>query len=202
MDSFIAIVPEGHEILNGLTPEIPLLIEPKDAQRFLRQFAGELIELPKYNVCNGQMITHRGLKIKGVEIECLSMQPLFTLDFDTDAKPVIDTILCCSSVAESALINGPPQKLEQVGTNEIRAIRAEGTESTDEKEAAKMYGSSRKPDPKKMTGLVKVPSTSYSRFDVTGFLKNPRNGIRAVVIARSTVVDQRAEIGKVLKPTK
>ena len=124
--------------MNGLTPEIPLLIEPKDAQRFLRQFAGELIELPKYNVCNGQMITHRGLKIKGVEIECLSMQPLFTLDFDTDAKPVIDTILCCSSVAESALINGPPQKLEQVGTNEIRAIRAEGTESTDEKEAAKM----------------------------------------------------------------
>ena len=203
LDAFVKIVPEGHAIAKGLTPGKPQLVEQKVAQRWLKEF-GPMFGLPKSTLYNGQMMTHRELKIKDTEIECLSMQPLLTFDFNKTGKSICDVTLFCMSASETVLHNGPPKQMKGTGVQENpKMIGAKVAKPLDEKTAETAKTLARlenKIDPTIMTGLIDMPAEGYARFDVTGFVKNPKKGIRAVVIVKSTVVDKRAEIAKLPKP--
>jgi len=204
LDSYVVIVPEGHELAKELTPEKPSLVEEKVAQRYFRQFASEIVELPKGTLYIGQMMTHRGLKIEGAEVECLSIQPLLTVDLaygKPTRKPTINVTLFCNSAAETVLRNGTPTAIKKKEANEAVIKKdAKASQQPVGKKETTFTSIEYKPDPVKITGLIEVPSKGYARFDVTGFLKNPKKGTRAVAIVQSTVVYKRDEIAKLPKP--
>ena len=199
LDSFVAIVPEGHELAKGLTADKPLLIEKKDAQRYLREFNSRIVELPKRTLHNGQMMTHRGLKFQGAEMECLTMTPLLSTALAKGKRAWFATLFC-TSASETQLINGTTAT-QKKAVDEDAIYGNVKVEKQPVKKTATTHTTQRhKPGPTKNTGLVAVPNKGYARFDVTAFLKNPKKGIRAIVIAQSTVHDKSAEIAKIPAP--
>lgn len=197
LDSFVAIVSDDHELAKGLAYDKPLPIEQKDAQRFIKQYRTKLFRLPKTTCYNGQMMTKRGLSFGGAEIECLTVHPLYTVNLKKGEKTLEVTLFCMS---EEPTILRDPKDLEKSGKYDETVTGEDESKLLVEKTGTKKQSPLLpKLDPKKMTGLVNVASKGCARFDITGFLKNPKKGSRAVLIVRSTVVDKRAEIAKLPK---
>ena len=185
LDSFVAIVPEGHELAKGLTADKPLLIEEKEAQRYLREFNSRIVELPKRTLHHGQMMTHHGLKFQGAEMECLTMLPMLSTTL-VKGNRAWYAMLFCTSASETQLMNGTT-------ANKKKAVDEDAINSNAKVEKQPVEKTAN-------TEFIDVPNKGYARFDVTAFLKNPKKGIRAIVIAQSTVHDKIAEIAKIPAP--
>ncbi len=170
LKSFLAIVPEGHEILKELNPEKPKLTDAKSMEAFR-----SLKLLSTYTYFNGQMTTFRSLKHEGVELERLTIQPMLTASTSDDPAYVT---LSCSSAEATRLLSGKPNAQPNEKTE---------TSSPDKSTI-------------KMTGQLEVPDKSFALFDVTEFMENPPEGKRAVVVIYTKIIEKRIESTKIPAP--
>ena len=95
-------------------------------------------------------------------------------------------MLFCTSASETQLMNGTT-------ANKKKAVDEDAINSNAKVEKQPVEKTAN-------TEFIDVPNKGYARFDVTAFLKNPKKGIRAIVIAQSTIHDKRAEIPKIPAP--